>query len=70
MDRLQAVVPDDHILIQLVEAMFPTDDRGRLNGDAPHLYVLRTPELVICRCHADLPDEIATTVEQLSVQPS
>jgi GNAT superfamily N-acetyltransferase len=69
MDREQAVVPDDHILIQLVEAMFSTDDRDRLNGDAPHLYILRTPELVICRCHADLPAEIATTVEQLSVRP-
>ncbi len=69
MDRQQAIVPNDSILVQLVETMFAADDRGRLKGDAPHLYILRTPELVICRCHADLADEIATTVEELSVRP-
>jgi GNAT acetyltransferase len=69
MAREPAAVPNDHILIQLVDAMFATDDRGRLKGDAPHLYILRTPELVISRCHADLPDEIATAVEELSVRP-
>jgi hypothetical protein len=69
MDRRKAIVPKDRILVQLVEAKFRTDDRGRLKGDAPHLYLLRTPELVICRCHADLADEIATTVEELSVRP-
>jgi GNAT superfamily N-acetyltransferase len=69
MDRQQAIPPNDHILVHLVEATFATDDRGRLKGDAPHLYILRTPELAICRCHADVPDEIATTVEQLSVRP-
>jgi hypothetical protein len=69
MAREPVAVPSDHILAQLVEAMFSTDVRGRLNGDAPHLYILRTPELVICRCHADLLDEIATTIEQLSVRP-
>jgi GNAT superfamily N-acetyltransferase len=62
-------VPNDHTLVQLVETKFGTDDRGRLRGDAPHLYILRTPELVICRCHADIADEIATTVEELSVRP-
>jgi hypothetical protein len=35
----------------------------------PHLYLLRSPELVICRYHTDLADEIATTVEELSVRP-
>src|SRR5215471_9049425 len=69
MDRQQAIPRNDHILVQLVEATFATDDRGRLKGNAPHLYILRTPELVICRCHAELPDDIATTVEQLSVRP-
>jgi hypothetical protein len=69
MDRQQAIVPNDHILVQLVETKFRTDGRGRLKGDAPHLYILRTPNLVICRWHADLADEIAATVEQLSVRP-
>jgi hypothetical protein len=48
MDRQQAIVPNDHILVKLVETKFRTDDRGRLKGDAPHLYILRTPNLVIC----------------------
>jgi GNAT superfamily N-acetyltransferase len=69
MDRQQRIVGNDPILVQLVETKFRTDDRGKLKGDAPHLYILRTPELVICRCHADLADEIATTVEELSVRP-
>jgi hypothetical protein len=69
MDRQQPIVPNDRVLVQLIEAKFRTDDRGRLKGDAPHLYILRTPELVICRCHADLADEIAITVEELSVRP-
>ena len=69
MDRRPGIVGTDHILVQLVETKFRSDDRGRLKGDAPHLYILRTPELVICRCHADLADEIATTVEELSVRP-
>ena len=60
---------NDRILVQLVETMFATNGRGRLKGDAPHLYILRTPELVICRCHADLADEVATTLEGLSVRP-
>lgn len=33
------------------------------------MYILRTPELVICRGHADLADEIPTAVEELSVRP-
>jgi hypothetical protein len=69
MDRQQAIVLNDHILVQLVETKFRADERRRLKGDAPHLYIFRTPELVICRCHADLADEIATTVEELSVRP-
>jgi hypothetical protein len=69
MDRQQAIVPNDHILVKLVETKFRTDDRGRLKGDAPHLYILRAPNLVICRCHADLADEIAATVEQLPARP-
>jgi len=62
-------VPNENFLVQLIDTMFATDDRGRLKGLAPHLYILRTPELVICRCHADLADEIATTLQQLAVRP-
>jgi hypothetical protein len=69
MDRQQAIVPNDDILVQLVDTKFRTDDRGRLKGDAPDFYILRTPDLVVCRCHADLADHIAARVEQLSVRP-
>jgi len=58
----------DRILVELVETMFATDERGRLKGLAPHLYILRGAELVICRCHAELTDEIAITLEALSAR--
>jgi hypothetical protein len=67
-DRPEAIVLNRCILVELIETMFTTDDRGRLTGHAPHLYVLRTPELVICRCHADLDDKVATTLEGLSAR--
>jgi hypothetical protein len=56
-------------LTTLVEAMFASDGHGRLTGRAPHLYILRTPDGVICRCHADLPPTVATALEQRSARP-
>jgi hypothetical protein len=50
----------------LVEAMFQTDARGRLVGSAPHFYLLRTPQNVICRFHADLADEVVRQLEGLA----
>jgi len=50
----------------VVEAMFQTDARGRLVGSAPHFYLLRTPQNVICRFHADLADEVVLRLEGLA----
>jgi hypothetical protein len=50
----------------LVDAMFQTDERGRLAGLAPHFYLLRTPKNVICRFHRDLADDVVCRLEGLS----
>jgi hypothetical protein len=50
----------------LVEAKFQTDERGRLVGAAPHFYLLRTPQEVICRFHADLTDDVVLRLEAFS----
>lgn len=58
--------PDLPDFLGLVEAMFQMDERGRLVGPAPHFYLLRTPQNVICRFHADLADDVVLRLEGLS----
>lgn len=60
---------DPDFLPDLAETMFATDARGRLVGQAPHLHVLRAPERVIARCHADVPDETAARLIDLAERP-
>ncbi len=55
----------DDDLSALVDTMFSTNRRGRLTGDAPHFYLLRTPRLVIYRCHADLAEDAAAGLASL-----
>jgi hypothetical protein len=50
----------------LVEALFQTDERGRLVGAAPHFYLLRTRRNVICRFHADLANDVVLRLKALS----
>jgi GNAT superfamily N-acetyltransferase len=58
---------DQRLLGELTETMFASDERGRLFGtDAPHLHLLRTPEGLICRCHAGLADEVADALHGLA----
>lgn len=52
--------------VGLLEAMFQADARGRLVGSAPHFYLLRTPQNIICRFHADLADEVVLRLEGLA----
>jgi GNAT superfamily N-acetyltransferase len=59
---------DLRLLVRYVEAIFRADAHGRLVGDAPQFYVLRTPDGCIWRCHADLADEVATGFEKLCRQ--
>jgi hypothetical protein len=49
----------------LLEAMFESDERGRLIGNAPHFYLLRTFGGVICRFHAALGDDVVRRLEGL-----
>jgi hypothetical protein len=49
--------------------MFASDARCRLVGHAPSLHLLRTPDILICRCHADLVDEVADALEELAQRP-
>lgn len=60
---------DRRLLGELAETMFTSDERGRLTGQAPHLHLLRTPESLICRCHADLADEPADALDGLARRP-
>lgn len=57
---------DQSLLSDLVETMFASDERGRLTGHAPHLHLLRTPDGVVCRCHADLSDDVADALKRLA----
>ena len=45
--------------------MIGVDATGRLAGSGPHFYVLRTPQQVMCRCHARLGDDLARALEQI-----
>ena len=61
---------DQRLLGELAETMFASDERGRLSGaDAPHLHLLRTPQGLICQCHADLADEVADALYGLAKRP-
>jgi hypothetical protein len=60
----------DHALIRdLAETMFATDGRGRLVGGAPLLHIVRTPDALIVRCRADLPDAIADAIAERAARP-
>ena len=56
-------------LADLAETMFAADLHGRLTGAAPRLHIVRTPDAVICRCHADLPDDIAAALADIAARP-
>ena len=60
------MAPSERALSDLAETMFRTNARGRLVGATPHFHMLRTPGLVICRCHEDLADDAAAKLRRLS----
>jgi GNAT superfamily N-acetyltransferase len=64
-----ASLPDQTLLAERAATLVATDERGRLTGSGPHLYILRTLETVICRCHADLPDAAARSLGDLANRP-
>ena len=60
---------DQGLLRDLAETMFASDEHGRLTGAAPHLHILRTPEVVISRWRAHLTDDVAEILEALAKRP-
>jgi len=61
---------DPPLLHDLAEALFASDERGRLLGEAPLLHLLRTDDdVVVCRCHAELPDALADRLAGLAARP-
>ncbi|MCA6346404.1 GNAT family N-acetyltransferase [Phenylobacterium sp.] len=49
--------------------MFPHDNRGRITGASPLVHILRTPDAVVVRCHASLPDDVVLRIEDLAAAP-
>jgi hypothetical protein len=50
----------------LVDRMLDVDAGGRLAGQGPHFYLLRTPSEVICRVHARIDDDVASSLKQIA----
>ena len=53
----------------LIAAMFSLDADGRLVGRAPCLHIVRTTEHVICKTHADLPDDVHESLTAICRKP-
>jgi GNAT superfamily N-acetyltransferase len=53
-------------VLRLIDGMLGADPNGRLVGAAPHLYVLRTIDAVLCRRHADLSADVAQALERIA----
>lgn len=51
-------------LLELVDRMLGVDAAGRITGGGPHLYVFRTADAVLCRCHADLGPDVVRALER------
>jgi hypothetical protein len=60
---------DHRALFEAAVTLFDLDGRGRLQGGAPHLHVLRTPDDVICFCRGDVPGEVAATLQAIALRP-
>lgn len=53
----------------VADVMFASNGQGRLLGDSPDMYLLRTREGAVCRFHADLPDGIVAMLRELVERP-
>jgi GNAT superfamily N-acetyltransferase len=59
----------DFSLEELVAARFAHDERGRLAGPAPALYLVRSADGAVVRCHARLPDDVAKRLRAIAERP-
>ncbi|MGH6970472.1 MAG: hypothetical protein ACREEQ_02575, partial [Caulobacteraceae bacterium] len=55
-------------LIQQIDALAGVGASGRLSGGVD-LYVFRTAEGAVCRCHARIPAGVAAAVEAVAAEP-
>ena len=53
-------------LTQQIDALAGVDAAGRLVGPGPDLYVFRSPEWAICRCHARLAGDVVAELEAVA----
>jgi GNAT superfamily N-acetyltransferase len=53
-------------VVELIERMVGADETGRITGAGRRLYVLRTREGVLCRCHADLSADAVAALERIA----
>jgi hypothetical protein len=60
------------LVLARIGVLYHFDHRGRLvsvnqwdGGAAPRLFLMRTPDHVVCRFRADLPDDLVTRLEDL-----
>lgn len=60
---------DQDTLFTQVESLLGVDRRGRLVDQARQLYVFRTPQGVLCRRHADLPEAVGAALEAIAHRP-
>jgi len=56
-------------LADCATSFMATDALGRITSGRARLYILRTAETVICRCHVSLSDEIAAKLQALAARP-
>jgi hypothetical protein len=54
-------------VFELIDRMSGADATGRLNGAGPHLYVFRTADAVLCRCHAGLGGDVVEALERVAL---
>lgn len=56
-------------VLELVDRLVGADEKGRLSGAGPHLYVCRTTGAVLCRSHVDLTPNVAAALQRLALAP-
>jgi GNAT acetyltransferase-like protein len=54
-------------VLELIERIVGANERGRITGSGPLLYVLRTTDGVLCRCHADLSADVVEALERVAL---
>jgi GNAT superfamily N-acetyltransferase len=54
-------------VVELFNRILRPDAQGRITGSGPHLHVLLTKDAVLCRCHADLSDEVVEALQRTAL---